>query len=95
MIHRFAIRAALIASAAALLFGCATSTKPITEYGYSSWVSRHGVNSKGEFERARKECFERFRIEDPASVEKDGPTERNFAKCMQTKGWCTNSGSCR
>ena len=86
------IVAAVCASALVLLAGCSGVQKPITAYAYSSWSGR--VNSKGEFERARSECFARWRVEDPDAVEIDGAQERNFGKCMQTKGWCTRR-SCR
>jgi hypothetical protein len=85
-----------LALCAALCFmACATPTTPRTEYGYSRWVSRHGVNSKGEFERVRNECLQQHRIEDPAAVERESPTDLRFSRCMRVKGWCSNDGSCR
>lgn len=80
------------AIAAAALAACAGSGTQLTELGYSSWSGR--VNSMGEFKRARAECFERLQIEDPASVAAGSPLESRFAKCMRTKGWCSDTGSC-
>lgn len=95
MIHRYTLLGLAVCLLSVGWTGCAGSTRALTEYGYSSWRSRAGINSKGEFERARGECLEQHGIADPASVERDSPAERRFAKCMRVKGWCSNNGSCR
>jgi hypothetical protein len=95
MIQRSTVRRSILVVCAALALACAARTTPYSEYGYSSWGSRAGINSKGEFERARSECLTQHHIDDPASVEPDSALEKRFAKCMRVKGWCTNSGSCQ
>jgi hypothetical protein len=78
---------------AAVLLGCAAKA-PVTDWYYSSWVSKDGAASKASFEEARTTCLAQSGVRDPAAVPIGGETEQEFIECMDAARWCTAARGC-